>query len=523
MSTSRSLSMQVSGGSAEPRRIEAGGQDATLGRAPDCTLVLPDDQRVISRVQARIEWRGGNCVLVDLGSNPTLVNGRALDGSRETMLRSGDTLRIGAYSVAVVIEPAGDPAPTEDAPYEMPGGAWTEPPKAATWHGTQEDTPLIPPLIPPDWDAQPKAAPAGKSPAAPDSPFLDDPLAATPLLRDQPAGGVDANQDLLAALGSESQPLGLPSGSAARPVGGPAFERVSPERAVSVLPPLPAVQRGLIPHDYDALAAATMSGNARDRVHPQAVEAEARSAAPAGPDARIAAMEPEPPASLEPPEPPPPKMEHRQDTPPETPAQTATGADPVFAALLDGLGLDAAQLAPHSKPGLARVIGAMLREATQGTMAALRSRSVAKLESRMAMTLIEPRDNNPLKFFPDVDTALGQMLGRPNAAYLGPQAAMRAAFRDLQGHELAVVAGMRAALGEALANIAPERIEASLRPASGVAGLLVNHRARLWQQFVDTYEHAVRHADDDFQQTFGESFSRAYHAQLSAMSRAGDE
>ncbi|MEA3097153.1 type VI secretion system-associated FHA domain protein TagH [Caballeronia mineralivorans] len=522
MSKSRSLSMHVSGGSAEPRRIEAGGQDATLGRAPDCTLVLPDDQRVISRVQARIEWRGGNCVLVDLGSNPTLVNGHALDGSREALLRSGDTLRIGAYSVAVVIEPAGDQAPAEDAPYEMPGGAWTEPPKAATWHGTQEDAPLIPPLIPPDWDAHPKAAPAGKGPTAPDSPFLDDPLAATPLLRDRPAGGVDANQNLLAALGSGSQPLGLPSGSATRPVAGPAFERVSPERAMSVLP-LPVVQHALIPDDYDALAAATMSGDAQDRVRPRAAEAEAGSAAPAGPDARIAAMEPEPPASLEPREVSPPKMEHRQDTPPETPAQTATGADLVFAALLDGLGLDAAQLAPHSKPGLARVIGAMLREATQGTMAALRSRSVAKLESRMAMTLIEPRDNNPLKFFPDVDTALGQMLGRPNTAYLGPQAAMRAAFRDLQGHELAVVAGMRAALGEALANIAPERIEASLRPASGVAGLLVNHRARLWQQFVDTYEHAVRHADDDFQQTFGESFSRAYHAQLSAMSRAGDE
>ena len=105
MSTSRSLSMQVSGGSGGTRRVDAGGHDATLGRAPDCTLVLPDDQRVISRVQARIEWRGGNCVLVDLGSNPTLVNGHALDGSREAVLRSGDTLRIGAYSVAVVTGP----------------------------------------------------------------------------------------------------------------------------------------------------------------------------------------------------------------------------------------------------------------------------------------------------------------------------------------------------------------------------------------------------------------------------------
>src|SRR5260370_21575688 len=144
----------------------------------------------------------------------------------------------------------------------MRGGAWPEPPKAATWHGAQGDTPLIPPLIPPDWDAQPKAALGGKSPAAPDSPFLDDPLAATPLLRDQPAGGVDANQDLLAALGSGSQPLRLSSGSEARPVAGSAFERVSPERALSVLPSLPVAQRALIPHDYDALAAATMACDA---------------------------------------------------------------------------------------------------------------------------------------------------------------------------------------------------------------------------------------------------------------------
>jgi type VI secretion system protein len=499
---------------------------------------------VISRVQARIEWRGGDCVLVDLGSNPTLVNGRALEGSREAVLRTGDTLRIGAYSVAVVIEPAGGTAPSEDAPYEMLGGAWTEPPQAAPWHGTQEDAPLIPPLIPPDWDAgwnadrnadpksdaraEPKAASSGKGPDAPDSPFLDDPLSATPLLRAQPARGVDANQDLLAALGSELQPLSRPLtqpldpaiDSAPRPAAGSAFEHVSPERAVSSLPPplspplLPP--HALIPHDYDALAAATMTGDAHERALSDEPEAGTRTVAPI-PDAPTAAPKPTPP------EPQPVAMQPRQDTPPEAPAQTAASADPIFTALLDGLGLDATQFTRHAKPELARVIGSMLREATQGTMTALRSRSVAKHESRIAMTLIEQRDNNPLKFFPDVDTALAQMLGRPNAAYLAPQAAMREAFRDLQGHELAVVAGRRAALGEALANIAPERIEASLRPASRVEGLLVSRGARLWQQFVDTYEHAVRHADDDFQQTFGEPFNRAYHAQLSAMSQAADE
>ncbi|HEX4509470.1 MAG TPA: type VI secretion system-associated FHA domain protein TagH [Burkholderiaceae bacterium] len=517
--------MQVSGGAIEPRRIEAGANDATLGRAPDCTLVLPDEQRVISRVQARIEWRGGECVLVDLGSNPTLVNGRVLDGSREAALRSGDTLRIGAYMVVVLMETA----PAGDAPYEMPGGAWTEPPQPAPWHGTQQDAPLIPPLIPTQWDADwnaaPKAVASPKGPDTPDSPFLDDPLAATPLLRDQPARGGDVSQDLLAALGSGLQPLSQPlsqplpqpldlaAESAPRLAAGSAFEHVSPERVASVLPPPLSPPQAVIPHDYDALAAVTMSGAARDQTPPAASEAE--------PDESEPTLH-EPVAPPKPAPAPQPELSSvPMNIPPEASAHTR--ADPVFAALLEGLGLDATQFTQHAKPELARVIGSMLREATQGTMTALRSRSVAKHESRIAMTLIEPRDNNPLKFFPDVDTALAQMLGRANAAYLAPDEAMRAAFRDLQGHELAVVAGMRAALGEALGNLAPERIEASLRPASRVEGLLVNQRARLWQQFVDTYEHAVRHADDDFQQTFGESFNRAYHAQLSAMSQAGDE
>jgi type VI secretion system FHA domain protein len=281
--------------------------------------------------------------------------------------------------------------------------------------------------------------------------------------------------------------------------------------------------RPLIPRDYDALAAATMPDDAQVRARPTATDAGPAALEPAAvPEARTEMPTPTPAR----PEPPLVKIEQAQDTSPEASTQTfhtATITDAVFTALLDGLGLDASQFTQHSKPALARVIGSMLREATHGTMTALRSRSVAKHESRIAMTLIEQRDNNPLKFFPDADTALTQMLGRPNAAYLGPQAAMREAFRDLQGHELAVVAGMRAALADALANIAPERIEGSLRPASRVESLIANHEARLWRQFVETYEHAVKHAGDDFQQTFGGPFSRAYQAQMAAMSQPDDE
>ncbi len=169
------------------------------------------------------------------------------------------------------------------------------------------------------------------------------------------------------------------------------------QRSQPLLPP-----QALIPQDYDARVAATMTGNAHDRALPAAPAAKAELA---GPEPVTATPKPTPVTRPEP-------RPVAVNPPPEAPAQTVD--DPVFAALLQGLGVDAAQFSQftrHARPELARVIGSMLREATQGTMTALRSRSVAKHESRIAMTLIEPRDNNPLKFFPDVDTALAQMLG----------------------------------------------------------------------------------------------------------------
>jgi type VI secretion system FHA domain protein len=142
---------------------------------------------------------------------------------------------------------------------------------------------------------------------------------------------------------------------------------------------------------------------------------------------------------------------------------------------------------------------------------------MTKRETRMAMTMIEERDNNPLKFFPDADRALAQMLGARGNGYLPPQEAMRAAFRDIQAHELAMVAGMRAALAHAMERIDPSAIERSLDAPSGFDALIGNRRARLWQRFVETWEHVARDAGDDLQRSFGEPFGRAYQAQLDAL------
>jgi type VI secretion system protein len=202
------LRMTVSGGVlSAPQDIELDTAGGTLGRAPECTVVLPDTQRAISRVQARIEWRDGAFILVDAGSNPTLLNDQILDGSREAQLHDGDRLRVGPYALDVFIEHELQNMTMMTRPdVSIPSAPLPEKPD---W-----DVKPAAPLIPDDWNAPHEASKDSRA----DNPFTPDPLAATPLLREPARFGVNANQELIDALGAGDSPLGI----------GPAKHEVSP-------------------------------------------------------------------------------------------------------------------------------------------------------------------------------------------------------------------------------------------------------------------------------------------------------
>lgn len=199
-------------------------------------------------------------------------------------------------------------------------------------------------------------------------------------------------------------------------------------------------------------------------------------------------------------------------------AGVADGA--VLQALLDGLGLP--QLRSSRDPeALARLAGEMLRSATGGTMEVLMARALTKRESNIDMTMIAPRSNNPLKFFPDPDSALTQMLGSETRGYLPPVQAIAGAFDDLKAHELAVIAGMRAALGAVVQRFDPARIEQRLAEPGKLDRLMPSARkARMWERLVELYGELARDADEDLQRLFGEKFSLAYEEQVERL-RAG--
>ncbi|HEK0905331.1 TPA: type VI secretion system-associated FHA domain protein TagH [Pseudomonas putida] len=434
----------------------------TLGRALGNDLVLDDPGKYISRSHARVERREGGYYLTDTGSNPSVINERLLGHGRETLLQAGDQLVIGDYQIGVAL------LAVEQADPDQTGVGATQ-----TLAVFVPPAPVQPPPPPPL-----EAAVAPRSEPGFSQPRVDtDALAAASILQGEsvfePAPMLD-------------DPLGLNlfggQRSTAAFLGTPA-DHLSPElQALPALPVSPAPQApeaALIPDGYDALA---------DLL-----------ATPAAP------------ASLAP-----------APTPIATPAPvaaepTAAGEDPLLQALLEGLGL------PHlrssrSPEELARLVGEMLRAATGGTMGVLMARALTKRESHIEVTMIGAHSNNPLKFFPDPTSALSQMLSTDAPAYLPGVQALHAAFDDLRAHEMAVIAGMREALGEVMQRFDPVRIERRLAAPGALERVLPSTRkARLWARFAELHAELARDGDEDLQRLYGEKFSVAYQQQVSRL------
>lgn len=513
---------------AEPITVEFGPEGGTIGRASDCTLVLPDQQRAISRIHARVEFRAGEYLLCDLGSNPSVLNERALGGTREARLADGDRVLIGTYLLEVGLAERGSGAQgltgSRDplASAGVLGGLST-----GAVPGDPFGPGLLDPLGPPErMSTQPGFAGSESDHVSPELQAFSLPVPASPQSAAAPAAmGIPADYDPLAealsqweshheAASAPPAPLQMPAPVSPLPAA-PAYG-ATPASGPTGLPSslLDGTTPGSAPTPFDDLFAPVPAARAAppaDALVPAPVPAPVPPPAPA-----ISAAPPAAPASNLAPAP-----AFAATPAPAAALRPATATDSaVFAALLEGLQLDPTRAPNLPAADLARLTGAMLREALRGAMAVLRSRSMTKREARLDVTLIVARDNNPLKFFPDVDGALAQMLTGGGAGYLPPAEALERAFMDIESHELAVIAGMRAALAHVLTRFDPAQIEAQLDKPGVMDKVLSSRKAKLWDRFVETQAGIAHEAEDDFQKLFGKAFNDAYEAQIDTLAKA---
>ena len=147
-------------------------------------------------------------------------------------------------------------------------------------------------------------------------------------------------------------------------------------------------------------------------------------------------------------------------------------------------------------------------------------RAATRHELHAQVTVIRPRNNNPLKFSPDAQSALEQLLQPPLRGFLPGPAAMTDAMNDLVGHAIGTMAGTRAALEGVLGRFAPKDLEAKLVGKSMLDSVLpMNRKAKLWELYLQHYDTIRDEAQEDFQALFGKAFLAAYEQQLERLRR----
>jgi type VI secretion system protein len=493
-------------------------QGGSIGRSPDNRLVLPDPEKYISRLHATIQYQGGQYFIQDSSAAGTYLEqkGQLLEQAR-AVLTDGERLRIGEYELLVAIvestpvfsQPYAEPVRQLDfaasGALDGPFGAPPSPTPAADFQKSfieQPDSSVFhQSFTPPEAQTAPSAKPNVQddldfgdllstldnlaSPAAAPSPGVSS-AASSPLPPDFPELPADF-------FAEESQPAhgSAPVSESGDFLSSPfssAVSDLSPEAPGESVPPFPAS-----PFDVSAEDRRPKPADVQLAAHSVSGALKPESAPTAN-----AAFEAAPNSTLR----------HATE-----PSQNVPSDSELIREFLAGAGIHDAQfLPPDQWPVLLRTSGELLRSMVEGLMCVLRARAELKSQFRVSVTTMRSVDNNPLKFTPNVDDAIRLMLSPTNPGFLTPKEAVSEGFADIMNHQMAMTAGIQAALADILRSFDPELVEKALGD-----GIQFQRKAKCWDHYTSQYPVLKASAQEDF---FSDAFGDAYERQMQLLSRS---
>ncbi|WDS37806.1 type VI secretion system-associated FHA domain protein TagH [Pseudoxanthomonas sp.] len=162
-------------------------------------------------------------------------------------------------------------------------------------------------------------------------------------------------------------------------------------------------------------------------------------------------------------------------------------------------------------------INAILSIVVDGVMDVLRARAEIKNTFRLPVTVIQRSENNPLKFAATPGEALQKLMASDGGAFLSGEAAFEDAFDDIRCHQMAMLAGMRAAFEATLFHFSPGRLE---QEVDGGRRNAFSGKGRYWERYRENFDVLAKDPDECFRRLFGDEFARAYEAQLARLKSA---
>jgi type VI secretion system FHA domain protein len=191
-------------------------------------------------------------------------------------------------------------------------------------------------------------------------------------------------------------------------------------------------------------------------------------------------------------------------------------------AFLKGAGISADAFGALT-PELMELMGKMMNHCLQGTIDLLALRSLVKQEVKADVTVVVMRNNNPLKFFPDSETVLTQMLRKKMPGFMEPLEAIDDAFRNLRGHQKGVVVGTRASMDKVIRRLRPERIESALKPNLLYTAVPFRRKAALWDLYRQQHHSVAGESQDQFKTLFGADFLEAYENEVHRLASGAND
>lgn len=177
------------------------------------------------------------------------------------------------------------------------------------------------------------------------------------------------------------------------------------------------------------------------------------------------------------------------------------------------LGMELDGLETGAREALAVSAARLLKQSIGGLQQSLRTRSELKNELRLAQTTVQGLHCNPLKYGADAADVLGMLLANKPGQLPADQAISRA-FRDLQAHQVALLAASRAAIRGAVEHFSPQQL--TLRFERENPSLLGTSGNR-WKAY-GRYHQALLQDGEWGERLLARDFAQAYEEQIRLIS-----
>jgi type VI secretion system FHA domain protein len=180
-----------------------------------------------------------------------------------------------------------------------------------------------------------------------------------------------------------------------------------------------------------------------------------------------------------------------------------------------GAGINSPKLSAKQSEELLFQLGQVMRELIVGVIDSLHLRALQKAQLKQSNTIIQPRENNRLKFSANFEEGFSRLFLDDSDQYTNPVESVRGAFADIKEHQRALLKSTREALDEYLDRLDPQQLEH--RACNGRSGTLINaaNKLKYWDLYKEVYSILGNRPVDELPQPFLDALANAYQRQVS--------